>query len=206
MSSKHRDAQVTIIIGRNGTGKSTFCEKIIKALDERALVVTYNGMPKIWRPYKIIDVSKASRFTKFQKGIRQVIAARYEIGSNRNDVFKHIYTNFSGGIVTFDDCRGYIGGNMDNDDYFRQLILDFRHKMIDIFFVVHTPTDVPPRIWGFASTVFVGATDALVNKSQVKTHSADAVIQAQHEVNELFRQAKERGDGSHYGIFKRIDL
>jgi hypothetical protein len=65
---------------------------------------------------------------------------------------------------------------------------------------------VPPRVWGFASTCFVGATDALVNKSQIKTHSADRIIEAQEAVNDVFRKAKERGDKSHYGIFKRVDL
>ncbi len=202
----HRDAQVTIILGRNGTGKSTYAQKIVNALNERALAVTYNGMPAIWRPYPVIDISKASRVEKFQKGIRQVVAAKYEISATKNDVFRHIYTNFKSGIVIFDDCRGYIGSNVDGDKYFRQLILDFRHRMLDLFFVVHSPVDVPPRIWGFASTVFVGATDALVNKSQVRTASADAIIQAQLEVNDKFRMAKERDNGSHYGIFKKVDL
>ena len=51
----HRDAQVTIIMARNGTGKSTFCERIVKAMKQRAVVVTLNGAPKIWRQYKAID-------------------------------------------------------------------------------------------------------------------------------------------------------
>ena len=79
----------------------------------------------------------------------------------------------------------------------RQLLLDFRHRMLDLFFVVHTPSDVPPRVWGFTSTVFVGATDSLVNKSQIKTDSADQIIKAQREINELYRQAKAKGDNSH---------
>lgn len=202
---KHRDAQITIIIGRNGTGKSTFCEQIITAIKGRALVCTYNGMPKIWRPYPEVDITKSKKMA-FKKGIRQVIAGRYEVSRNQNDTFKHIYKHFRNGMVIFDDARGYIGSNIDNDRYFRQLLLDFRHRMLDLFFVVHTPSDVPPRVWGFASTVFVGATDALVNKSQIKTDSADRIIEAQKEVNQLYRQAKAKGDNSHYGLFKMIQL
>jgi len=48
--------------------------------------------------------------------------------------------------------------------------------MLDMIFVVHSPSDVPPRLWGFASTAWIGATDALVNRSQVKTHSAAHII------------------------------
>ena len=201
----HRDAQVTIIVGRNGTGKSTFCEKIIKAINQRALVVTYNGMPKIWRPYKEVDVRKPKAMA-FKKGIRQVVAARYEESAKKNHVFQHIYTNFRNGIIIWDDCRGYIDASVDRDRYFRQLMLDFRYKMLDMVFVVHSPSDVPPRLWGFTTTAWIGATDALVNRSQVKTHSAGRIIAAQEEVNELFRKAKARGDGSHYGLFKMVQL
>lgn len=201
----HRDAQITIIIGRNGTGKSTFCEQIIKKIKGRALVCTYNGAPKIWRPYKEADITSAKKMN-FKLGIRQVIAGRYEVSRNQNDTFKYIYKNFRNGMVIFDDARGYIGSNVDNDKYFRHLLLDFRHRMLDIFFVVHTPSDVPPRVWGFTSTVFVGATDSLVNKSQIKTDSADRVIAAQREVNELYRKAKAKGDNSHYGLFKMVQL
>ena len=202
---RERDAQITIIIGRNGTGKSTFCESIIKKIKSRALVCTYNGMPKIWRPYAEVDITSAQKM-QFKKGIRQVISGRYEVSRNQNDTFKYIYKNYRNGLVIFDDARGYIGSNVDNDRYFRQLLLDFRHRMLDLFFVVHTPSDVPPRVWGFTSTVFVGATDSLVNKSQIKTDSADRIIEAQREINGLYREAKRREDSSHYGLFKVVHL
>jgi len=50
------------------------------------------------------------------------------------------------------------------------------------------------------------ATDSLVNKSQIKTDSADRVIEAQREINQLYRQAKAKGDNSHYGLFKMVQL
>ena len=88
----HRDAQVTIIIGRNGTGKSTFCKEIIDGIKGRALVCTYNGAPNIWRKYKEVNIKKSDSM-RFKKGIRQVIAGRYEISRNQNDTFKYIYKN-----------------------------------------------------------------------------------------------------------------
>ena len=202
---QERDAQVIIIIGRNGTGKSTFCEKIVKAIKSKSIVVTYNGLPKIWRNYPKIDLRK-SKDLRFKRGIKQVIAAEYEVSRKRNDLFELIYKRFSNGIVVFDDARGYISSNVDDDKYFRHLLLDFRHRMLDLIFVVHSPADVPPRVWGSATTVFVGSTDSLVNKAQVKTDSAPRIIEIQKFVNEQFRKAKAKNNGSHYGIFQIVRL
>jgi ABC-type cobalamin/Fe3+-siderophores transport system ATPase subunit len=203
-----RDAQTTIIIGRNGTGKSTFCEKILKKLKGKALVVTYNGAPKIWRPFPEAPLEDKGKMEKIKKGIRQVIAARYEVNARQNDTFKNIYNNFRNGTVIFDDCRGYITSNVDNDKYFRHLLLDFRHKMLDLFFVVHSPSDVPPRVWGFASTVFVGSTASFLKPSQasIDTESVHKIVAAQRSINQAFRKAKARNDNSHYGLFKMVQL
>lgn len=201
----HRDAQVTIIFGRNGTGKSTFCKEMIDRIGKRALVVTYNGQPKIWRSFKKVDI-RDQKAMNFKKGIRQVIAYRYEESPKKNKIFEYLYKNYRDGIIVWDDCRGYIDSSVDRNPYFRRLLNDFRHRMLDHIFVVHSPTDVPVKMWNNISDVFVGATDAMVNKSQVKTHSADRIIEMQHQVNEAFRIAKEKEDDSHYGLFKRISV
>ena len=195
---QHRDAQVTIIMGRNGTGKSTFCEKIIKVMKQRAVVVTLNGAPKIWRQYKAIDPANKKDW-EFKSGIRQIFYMQHE-----KDTIKYIHRNFRNGVLIFDDCRGYLTSNVDSDIYLKRLLIDFRHKMLDLFFVCHTPTDVPPRIWGFYSTAWIGATDALFPKSRIATDSAEKIIVAQQKVNEEFRKAKAADNGGHYGIFLRV--
>lgn len=195
---QHRDAQVTIVMGKNGTGKSTFCQKIINGVGDRALVVTLNGAPKIWRQYPMVDAANKKQMA-FKNGIAQCWFMQHD-----DDTYEHIYKNFGNGMLIFDDCRGYLGSNVDQHIWFKRLLMDFRHKMLDLYFVCHTPSDVPSRIWGFASDIFVGATDALFPKGRISTASADQIIEAQRIVNQRFRAAKEKGDGSHYGIFKRI--
>lgn len=194
----HRDAQVTIIMGRNGTGKSFLTEKIVKAMKRRAIVITLNGAPKIWRPYPIIDPANKEDW-KFKKGIRQVWYMQHE-----KDTLKHIYQNFNGGLLIFDDCRSYLQSNVDSDIYLKRLLIDFRHKMLDLFFVCHAPTDVPARLWAFYSTAFIGATDALFPKSRIATNSAHKIIVTQQRVNAAFSKAKAKNNGSHYGIFQMV--
>ena len=194
----HRDAQVTIVMGRNGTGKSYLTEKVVKAMKRKVVVVTLNGAPAIWRQYPVIDPADKDAW-KWKKGIRQVWYMQHE-----KDTFKHIYRNFNNGILVLDDCRGYLKSNVDADPYLKRFLIDFRHKMLDLFFVCHAPTDVPARLWAFYSTAFIGATDALFPKSRIATDSAHEIIKAQQAVNRAFRIAKERKDGSHYGIFRMV--
>lgn len=193
-----RDAEITVIMGKNGTGKSTFVENILNAINHRAIVVTLNGAPKIWRQYPIIDPSDRKEMKSFE-GIRQVLFFQHE-----EKTFEYLHRNFHDGTLVFDDCRGYLSSNVDSNQDFKRILMDFRHKMLDLFFVVHSPADLPPRLWGFYSTAWIGATDALFSKSRLNTHSADKLIQAQKIVNDKFRTAKMKGDNSHYGIFKRV--
>ncbi|PHN00748.1 hypothetical protein CRP01_40525 [Flavilitoribacter nigricans DSM 23189 = NBRC 102662] len=44
----------------------------------------------------------------------------------------------------------------------------------------------------------------LINRSDIGLGSADKIVKAQAVVNRAFREAKRKGDGSHYGIFLRV--
>jgi hypothetical protein len=128
---RHRDAQVTVIFGKNGTGKSYLCRQIIEAMGGRAVVVTYAGMPKIWREVPEIDAADPAAW-QWEQGMRQIIAARYETKGTRTDVFKHLYRHFRGGAIVFDDCREYIVGNRLTDyPYLKKLLSAFRHMELD---------------------------------------------------------------------------
>ncbi|MEL6805015.1 MAG: hypothetical protein AAFO91_14670, partial [Bacteroidota bacterium] len=69
--ANHRDAQVTVIMGRNGTGKSTFLHNILKKIGGKTLVVTMAGLPKIWRQYEVIDPTNPEAW-EWKKGIKQL--------------------------------------------------------------------------------------------------------------------------------------
>lgn len=194
----HRDAQVTIIVGKNGTGKSTFAQKAIKGMKRRAVIVTFDGMPKIWRPYPLIDPKDPEAWT-WKKGIKQI---RFDIYDD--DTFKYIFRYARDMIVVFDDCKEYIRNNVDNQIYLKRLLSQFRHRMLDIFFIAHAPDDVPKRIWIYYSTAFIGATDVLFDSRRLRVGSVDKLITAQQKVNAAFRAAKMKNNGSHYGLFEIV--
>ena len=193
-----RQSTITLVVGKNGTGKSTLVYNMIKGMKQRALVVTLNGAPEIWQKYPIIDPRNKKEMASF-KGIRQVWYARLEA-----ETLQHIFDNFRDGGLVFDDCRAYLDANINNDIYFRRLLIDFRHKMLDLFFVAHAPPDIPRGVWRFNYTIWIGATDAAFDKNQLKTFSADRVIEIQRQVNQAYKKAEMKGDESHYGIFKWV--
>lgn len=194
----HRDAQVTIIMGRNGTGKSFLAQKIIKSLKRPTVVVTSNGAPKIWRPYPVIDPADPAAWD-FKKGIKQIY-----FDQHGEDTFEHIYRNIHNKNLLLDDCKEYVKNNIDSQIFLKRLCSQFRHKMMDLFFVCHAPDDVPKKIWIYYSTAFIGATDVLFDKRRIYTDSAAKIIAAQRKVNAAFRTAKAKNNGSHYGIFQMV--
>ncbi|PHN06153.1 ATP-binding protein [Flavilitoribacter nigricans] len=191
-----RQSQVTIILGKNGTGKSTLVEKIIKGVGGRTIAVTMNGIPEIWEPYPIIDPARKDSW-KFEKGIRQVVYMQHE-----KETFRHIYWHFRKGNLVLDDCRSYISSNIDHDKYLKRLLIDFRHLMLDVYFIAHSPTQLPKQVWTFYSNAFIGATDALLNTKEIDSYQR--IIEAQRAVNREFREAQQRNDGSQYGIFRLV--
>lgn len=206
--AKHRDAQIVIIIGKNGTGKSTFCDRLIKAMKRRALVLSYMGASAAWRSYPIIDLRKKTDIEAFG-GIQHAMYAQYDTyrqgrANPDNAALQHIFDHFRNGILVFDDCRDYLNANADTQKYFRRLLTHFRHHMIDLFIVAHSPQEIPPVVWRYNYTIWIGATDDMIDKNRIRTFSADRILSIQKKVNEQFRQAFIRADGSHYGIFKYV--
>lgn len=196
--NKHRDAAIIIVMGKNGTGKSTLAKKFIDAQGGRILVITMNNAPKIWRPYPIIDAADPGSYKDWESGIKQVCHIQHG-----KDTMDYVHKYFHNGILVLDDCKAYVPTNVDNDLGLKRIMIDFRHKMLDVYFIVHGPTQVPRQVWAFYSYAWVGATDALFDK-RLPIDSCSRLLEAQKDVNERYSAARDRNDGSHYGIFKLV--
>ena len=70
---------------------------------------------------------------------------------------------------------------------------------------MHGPGDVPKQTWNYVTTTFVGHTNATITPGDVRTSIASEIIEAQRRLKPEFIKRKKRGDGSHYGLFVRID-
>jgi len=185
-------------MGANGTGKSWFCNDRIKQSKKRSLIVTMSGAPEIWHQYPKIKTPKEIR--EF-KGIAQVMT--FQLGKKPIDV---ITKNFSNGSIIFDDCKPYIKSNLEATPGLVQLLADFRHRKIDVFFVLHSPTQVPPEVWSHAKYAFVGKTVRPINVNTFPIDQAEELARIQKEVNTKFKTAYAKQNNSHYGMFKMLRL
>jgi len=126
-----------IVVGTNGTGKTTIVNRLIDEVGRRVLVVDPDGLE--WHRLATIDSEKCS---KIKKGKRARIVA-----PTPEDL--HNIVLFSDGSLVLDDCRYYVKSRI--AESLRQIFVRRRQRAIDIFAVAHSLNEVPPTFWTFAT-------------------------------------------------------
>lgn len=124
-----------IIVGTNGTGKTTLTRKLIA--NRKTLVVDPDGLE--WSMLPTIDIDEVM-FLKEGKKARIIAPEPREIVELVN--YKH-------GNLVLDDCRYYVRSRI--EEGVRQLLVRRRQKDVDIFAVAHSLNEVPPTFWTFAT-------------------------------------------------------
>jgi len=132
-----RQGVFIIVVGTNGTGKTTFVTKLIDDIGRRVLIVDPDGLE--WQTVASITSDKVS---KIKKGKRARI-----IAPTPEDLVQLI--NFSDGSLVLDDCRYYIRSRI--AEPIRQVLVRRRQRAIDVFAVAHSLNEVPPVFWTFAT-------------------------------------------------------
>lgn len=199
-----RQPFVFVVMGSNGTGKSTFAHKLITKSKQKTLVVTESGMPEIWRQYPEAQLDSFKQSEKMPR-VQQVFAMRY-MDKKSYLVADLIRKKFTNGLVIFDDCKGYISDNIANTPGLKNLLIDFRHLGLDLCFVVHTPNQLPPQVWAHTKYAFVGKATMMNRDRQNAITEPEKFLETQRIVNEEFNRRFALGNASHYGLFKKIVL
>jgi ABC-type Mn2+/Zn2+ transport system ATPase subunit len=132
---KVRQVLFFIIVGTNGTGKTTLTKKLITG--RKTLVVDPDGLE--WSNLPTIDIDEIT-LLKPDKSAR-IIAPDYK------DIIELI--NYRNGNLVLDDCRYYVRSRI--EEGVRQLLVRRRQKDVDIFAVAHSLNEVPPTFWTFAT-------------------------------------------------------
>ena len=123
---ENRITKLILIIGYNGTGKTTVAKKLILAqlkAGARVLVVTpddieLNQIPLVHQKHK--------------HHIKTYVGARRLIWENE-ETLEVITQHFDNGLLLFDDCRAYLGAATDQN--LHKLLIRRRQKMLDIIAV-----------------------------------------------------------------------
>lgn len=141
-----RPAKLIIVIGYNGTGKTTLVKKIIaaelKKQEGRALIVTPDDIE--FQSLEYVHDRFPERI-KWYKGARKII---YFDG-----LLPIIANNYRNGLLVFDDCRAYLDAKVDQD--LHNLLIRRRQKSIDIVAAGHGFTEIQPKLFTFASEIIL---------------------------------------------------
>jgi hypothetical protein len=177
----NRAAELDLLIGFPGTGKTTTLQKFIdvevNSRKGRALIVTPD--PIEWRQYPELDLTKKTCFSDMQSPHRVI----YQPG-----VIERIADEFSGfydGLLAFDDCRYYTGANV--DAALRKIIIRRRQRQHDIFAAGHGFTEIPPVFFTYANNYFLFYTQDNIDRRKEEIGFAfDAIKQAVQDVNAMY--------------------
>jgi hypothetical protein len=174
-----RETKQTIVLGYNGTGKSTLVSKIIEAYAKqpgrKALVITPD--PVEWRDKAETILTKPSDF-KFE-GIRRYIWST--VDKTDEIAMQNIGKWYYDGMLIFDDCRSYIEAF--TPPWLKYLYLRRRHKMIDLMLVAHGFTDVPPQAFTNCSDLFLFRTNDKMERRKRELNKYDELLAHQARIN-----------------------
>jgi len=171
--SPERQTKLIIVLGYNGTGKTTLVKKLV--LDslkrrDRALIVTPDDIE--WQPVPLVH-------NKFKHRIERYVGARRLI-YQKGDL-ELIASHYKSGLLVLDDCRAYLEARTEPEMH--ELLIRRRQRMIDIIAVGHGFTEVPPKFFTFSSEIILFRTIDNIERRKNVLKDYERMKEAQTRVN-----------------------
>lgn len=132
---------VSVVLGRRGSGKTTYIRELIGHYrqvhpQQKILIVDTLDHPA-YRDVPSIDVDLLKRWK---------MPNTYRIyGSHTDEIFNTIKNNLWNALVVFEDASKYIRRQL--SDEVRSFILDSKQKNLDLIFLFHGFSYVPPEMF-----------------------------------------------------------
>lgn len=204
----NRVAECTGIIGMNGTGKTTFTIKIAEALSaSQPVFIVHVGKEKKYDKYKEADISTRAKAKRYKTGIYSInplkIKALYEVrtpivnaqnGSKKErityepiDIATYIYDNLHNAVIFFDDFRDYYPETTLRTS-FEKMFIGRRQRMLDLYFVAHGFSLLPPRFYAFITKYILFATAEKLEVGEYKMPAFDSIKKYYDKVQEMAAQ------------------
>jgi ABC-type Mn2+/Zn2+ transport system ATPase subunit len=170
-----RTPKQIVVLGTNGTGKTTFVKKlVVNELHKKyshVLIVVPDDME--WNSIPWVNPRFPHRIENYV-GARKVV---YFPG-----LLDIIRDKFRNGLVVFDDCRAYFTAALETD--LHSLLIRRRQQMIDIVAVGHGFTEVPPKFFTFATHFALFKTCDNINRRKNYLMNYEVMQEAQKHINE----------------------
>lgn len=180
-----RYPQCNILVGVNGTGKTSFVKNILEhTVNEKNRAIIITPDPAEWRQVEEVAGRDIATF----KGIRKIIY--------RPDAMDEIQRYYSNGMLILDDARVYI--HAQSDDWMQWIQIRRRQVGVDLFCCFHGLTQVPPVFFTFATNIVLFYTKDNIKRRAEYVDEAD--FQAIQEAKARIAKKVEAGDPYYYEI------
>lgn len=164
---------MTVLLGTNGTGKTTALRNILLQSGKRCLIITPDD--REWDDFPMTE-------------LREGVAADFQFSGIKRHIWNPKYSlrvlkYFQNGILVFDDCRAYLRAV--TSDEIHQLMIRRRQRAVDIFAVGHGYTEVPPVFFTFATDFILFQTRDNIERRKFVIRNFEAVKAKTEEVNAI---------------------
>lgn len=168
MNENKRKVNLNLVVGINGTGKTTWLENEVVKKADRCLIITPDKSE--WKHIPIISAKDVRTF----KGVGKLI---YE-----SDTLKLVENSYSGGALILDDAMSYL--DEVTPDSMQYLYIRRRQKGVDIYIVAHGLKQLPPKAFTFASwlILFNSVENFSTRKNLLHPDNYNKIINAQNEI------------------------
>lgn len=207
MDQKGRRVKSCSLTGVTGTGKSTKAIEIVKKVGEKSkldkcLVISFNGSGDTWDHVKEIKPNEKS--LKFISGWRKIIWARWKEEKDLV-ILKEVYFHYRNGSIIFDDCKMYMRANIEHTPYLAQICCDRRHNGYDMYFLAHTPKQIPVDVWSYIDYAWIFKCLRRFKEEDLQCDNAYKVVEAQKKINEKTKILESKNLPI-YGVFECIKM
>lgn len=132
-----RDPKCILILGTNGTGKSTLACNMMNDAGKGLMVLPqFDDWAEMLPPTNI-----------YSKKQLEYTGIKHHIYKNDDD-FAAIFKNYHNGILTLDDCRVYVKSDLRHSHLF-PILQRRRQMMCDIILMAHGFKTTPPQFFTF---------------------------------------------------------
>lgn len=165
-----RKTQLNLVVGINGTGKTTYIKDNIVGT-KKALIVT----PDLCEWRQLPEVRTAEEIRFLQTPARMIYTGP--------ETLETIKQSFFGGLLVLDDAMAYL--TEQTPDTMQYLYIRRRQFGIDIFIVAHGLRQLPPKCFTFGSFLILFATteNFSTRKRELQPELYEKIIKAQNEIN-----------------------
>lgn len=193
--TENRQTKRLIIIGTNGTGKTTFSRKLAETeINNGGKVLILTPDFSEWTDVdEVFDIKKINNIGKII----------YEPGFDRKGIhtpgtIERVWNEFHDGLLIADDFKAFgIDTNSNEGDFLRKLWIRSRQKMIDLAFAAHGFDQVVPTfIFAHCSDIVLYRTTDSITSNKIK--DIDKMKQKQAEINK-----KAESDAHYHLIIKQ---